>query len=72
MALSLGFGYFSEMSATYSDTGQKVQIVLAALCGMLFFYALFAASLLAALIVAGVAGAGIFVGKVVAETLDRQ
>lgn len=72
LASGLGFGYFSEMSSTFSDEGQKVQIVLAALCAMLGIYALFAVSFFSAVLILGVEAAGLFTGKVVAETLDRQ
>ena len=71
LAAGLGFGYFSEMSITFSDEGQKVQIVLAALCVMLAVYALFAASLFSAIMILGVEAGGVFTGKVVAETIDR-
>ena len=72
LASGLGYGYFSESSITLSDTGQKVQIVLAALCLMLVVYALLAASFMSALLVLGIEAAGIFVGKVVAETMARS
>ena len=72
LGAGFGFGYFSEMSITYSDEGQKVQIVLVALCLMLSVYAWFAVSFASAIFILGVEAAGIFTGKVVVESLDRQ
>ena len=72
LAAVLGYGYFSELSISLSDTGQKVQIVLAVLCLMLVVYALVAASIVSALLTLGIEAAAIFVGKVVAETLARS
>ena len=72
LASGLGYAYFSESSITLSDTGQKVQIVLAVLCLMLVVYALLAASLVSALMALGIEAAGVFVGKVIAETIARS